>query len=64
MHLVILSSVMQIHIIRKVLFGVIIVKNFWELQKKFLFLSGRALTPPPLLVAGQLKNNFFCGSPK
>ena len=49
MHLVILSSVMQIHIIRKVLFGVIIVKNFWELQKKFLFLRGQALTPPPPL---------------
>ena len=34
-----------------------------ELQKKFLFLVARPLTPPPLLVAWTLKENFFCGFP-
>ena len=32
-------------------------------QKKFFFLSGQALTPPPL-VAGQPKKTFFCCFPK
>ena len=31
--------------------------------KKFFFLSGQALTPSPLLVAGPIKKNFFCGFP-
>ena len=39
---------------------------FLELQKTVFFLSGQALTPPPLLVAGALKKDryFFCGFPK
>ena len=37
---------------------------FLELQKKVLFLSGQALAPPPLLVAGPLKTelHFFAAS--
>ena len=32
---------------------------FLELQKTVFFLSGQALTPPSLLVAGPLKKNVF-----
>ena len=32
---------------------------FLELQKTVFFLSGQALTPPPLLVAGTLKKYSF-----
>ena len=30
---------------------------------KLFFLCGQALPPPPLLVAGPLKKDFFCGFP-
>ena len=38
---------------------------FFELQKEFFFLSGQAFTPlpPPLLVAGPLKNKPFLRLP-
>ena len=37
--------------------------NFFRASKKVIFLSGQALTPFTLLVAGPLKkNNFFSAS--
>ena len=43
--------------------GLVAIRNFFPyIDKKFVFPSGRDQPPSPL-VAGPLKNNFFCGFP-
>ena len=38
-------------------------RKFRKFKKSSSFLSGTAFPPPPSLVAGPLKKNFFCGFP-